>query len=74
MAKDRWSYWYECSAPKVGSLFYANYLLYLSTFHYNILFGKNLMTLSLPELKNSSKPINEDDLQKIIWNLSIRFG
>lgn len=41
---------------------------------HSILFGKNLMTLSLPELKNSSKPINEDDLQKIIWNLSIRFG
>jgi len=41
---------------------------------HSILFGKNLLTLSLPKLKNSSKPINEDDLQKIIWNLSIRFG
>lgn len=41
---------------------------------HSILFGKNLMTLSLPELKNSSKPINDDDLQKIMWNLSIRFG
>ncbi len=40
----------------------------------SILFGKNLMTLSLPDLKNSSKPINDDDLQKIMWNLSIRFG
>lgn len=41
---------------------------------HSILFGKNLMTLSLPKLKNSSKPINDNDLQKIIWNLSIRFG
>jgi hypothetical protein len=41
---------------------------------HSIIFGKNLMTLSLPELKNSPKPVNDDIMHHVIWNLSIRFG
>ena len=41
---------------------------------HSIIFGKNLMTLSLPDLKNSPKPVNDDITHHVIWNLSIRFG
>ncbi|HLO53040.1 MAG TPA: hypothetical protein VK169_02070 [Saprospiraceae bacterium] len=41
---------------------------------HSIIFGKNLMTLSLPDLKNTPKPVNDDIMHHVIWNLSIRFG
>ncbi len=43
--------------------------------NHSIIFGKNLMTLSAPEMENSSKPAVKDDmLHNVVWNLSIRFG
>ncbi len=47
----------------------------MATFQsHSILFGKNLMTLPVPELTNSSKPVNDDMTHNVVWNLSIRFG
>jgi len=41
---------------------------------HSIIFGKNLMTLPVPELKNSNKPVNDDMIHNVVWNLSLRFG
>jgi len=41
---------------------------------HSIIFGKNLMTLPVPQLTNSSKPVNDDMTHNVVWNLSLRFG